>query len=146
MASFLITHNQFLKQSKFLHLTLAFIFFTKYSLGSYGYVGHAQRKFSLFQNVLNIFSFFSVLVQDFLFLSSGWSHSSLDSHPTPSFCGCKLLVKVIVAIVRCGVEGMTWSQASQKSHSDRMEDELDGSISLQEASEVKKKAIIRRKY
>lgn len=112
LGSFLSTHNQFLKQPKFLQLTFAFIFFAKILRGSCGYVGHAERKFSLFQNVLNI-RCFSSLIWFKTSSSLNWTVTNLFRiWPHPPSPWVQIASGGDVAIVGFGVEGVTWSGAS----------------------------------
>lgn len=111
LESFLSTHNQFLKQVKFLQLILAFnlFIFARILWGSCGYVGYTERNLSLFQNILNICS-----GSRLPHLPGGQVTAFFRIAPHPSSPWVYVINGVMVAVVGFGVEGRTQSGCDRR--------------------------------
>ena len=105
---------------------LKFIYFCQNTLGKLWLCWLHRKKLLFVPEYLDhLLLLLAALVQDFLISQVDKSQiSSSELHLICPLPGCTLLMEVMVAVVGFGVEGRT------RSGCDRMEDGLDGSISL----------------
>lgn len=104
---------------------LKFIYFCQNTLGKLWLCWLHRKKLLFVPEYLDhLLLLLAALVQDFLISQVDKSQISSELHLICPLPGCTLLMEVMVAVVGFGVEGRT------RSGCDRMEDGLDGSISL----------------